>query len=79
MVCVSESYFGNADENFRKGRDVMGTVIIGLIVAVVLFLAGRQLYKDKKNGKSLCGGKCSCCPNGSHCYNGNASHGEIKK
>lgn len=51
----------------------MATVIIGLIVAAVLFLAGRQLYKDKKQGKSLCGGKCSCCPNGCAC------HGEIKK
>ena len=69
----------SADVNFRKGRDDMATVIIGLIVAAVLFLAGRQLYKDKKQGKSLCGGKCSCCPNGSHCFNGYASHGEVKK
>ncbi|MGN0692301.1 MAG: FeoB-associated Cys-rich membrane protein [Oscillospiraceae bacterium] len=51
----------------------MATVIIGLIVAAVLFLAGRQLYKDKKQGKFLCGGKCSSCPNGCAC------HGEIKK
>ncbi|MGN0633369.1 MAG: FeoB-associated Cys-rich membrane protein [Oscillospiraceae bacterium] len=51
----------------------MGTVIIGLIVAAVLFLAIRQLYRDKKQGKSLCGGKCSCCPNGCAC------HREIKK
>ncbi|MDD6991161.1 MAG: FeoB-associated Cys-rich membrane protein [Oscillospiraceae bacterium] len=57
----------------------MATVIIGLIVAAVLFLAGRQLYKDKKQGKSLCGGKCSCCLNGSTCPNGCACHGEIKK
>ncbi|MGN1102528.1 MAG: FeoB-associated Cys-rich membrane protein [Huintestinicola sp.] len=57
----------------------MATIIIGMIVAAVVFLAGRQLYKDKKHGKSLCGGKCSCCPNGCHCSNGYASHGEIKK
>lgn len=69
----------SADVNFRKGRDYMATVIIGLIVAAVLFLAGRQLYKDKKQGKSLCGGKCSCCLNGSTCPNGCACHGEIKK
>lgn len=51
----------------------MATVIIGIIVAVILFLAARQLYVDKKKGKSLCGGKCSSCPNGCAC------HGEIKK
>ncbi|MGN0598555.1 MAG: FeoB-associated Cys-rich membrane protein [Oscillospiraceae bacterium] len=51
----------------------MATVIIGIIVAGVLFFAGRRLYKDKKQGKSLCGGKCSSCPNGCAC------HGEMKK
>ncbi len=50
----------------------MATIIVGLIVALVIFLAARQLYKDKKAGKSLCGGKCSCCPNGCHC------HGDMK-
>ncbi|MGN1087327.1 MAG: FeoB-associated Cys-rich membrane protein [Porcipelethomonas sp.] len=39
----------------------MATFIIGLIVAAVLFLAARQMYKDKKSGKSPCGGKCSDC------------------
>lgn len=51
----------------------MATVIIGIIVAVILFLAARQLYADKKKGKSLCGGKCSSCPNSCAC------HGEMKK
>ena len=51
----------------------MATVIIGLIVAFILFLAARKLYKDKKKGKSLCGGKCSCCGCGCAC------HGEVKK
>lgn len=63
---------GNA-ENFLKGCDYMATVIIALAVALVLFLVARQLYKDKKKGKSLCGGKCSCCPNGCAC------HGEVQK
>ena len=45
----------------------MATVIVGLTVAAVLVLVGRQLYKEKKKGKSLCGGKCSCCPNGCAC------------
>ncbi len=51
----------------------MATVIIGIIVAGILFLAARQLYKDKKNGKSMCGGKCSSCHGCSAC------HGEMKK
>ncbi|MBP1561073.1 MAG: FeoB-associated Cys-rich membrane protein [Oscillospiraceae bacterium] len=46
----------------------MATVIIGIIVGLVIFLAARQLHKDKKKGKSLCGGKCSCCPNGCACH-----------
>ena len=46
----------------------MATIIVGMIVAAILALAGRQIYKDKKNGKSFCGGKCSCCPNGCACH-----------
>ena len=33
----------------------MATLITGVIVAVIIFTAARQLYRDKKNGKSLCG------------------------
>lgn len=40
----------------------MATIIVGLIAAAVLFLAARQLYKDKKSGKSSCGGNCAGCP-----------------
>ena len=50
----------------------MATVIVGLIVAAVLLLAARQLYKDKKSGKSSCGGNCAGCPNGCAC------HGDVK-
>lgn len=50
----------------------MSTVIIGLIVALLLFLAGRKMYKDKRAGKSLCGGKCSGCPNSCACHKGHA-------
>ena len=50
----------------------MATAIIGIIVVFILILAARQLYKDMKKGSSICGGKCSCCPNGCSC------HGEIK-
>ena len=50
----------------------MGTVVVAAALVLVIGLAVRSMIKDKKNGKSLCGGKCSCCPNGCAC------HGEIK-
>ncbi|MCM1328237.1 MAG: FeoB-associated Cys-rich membrane protein [Ruminococcus sp.] len=57
----------------------MATLIVGLIVAAVIFLAARQLWKDKKSGKSSCGGNCSCCPNVcSGCSVSCQSHGDVK-
>ncbi len=51
----------------------MATVIVGLIVAAVLFLAARQLCVDKKKGRSSCGGNCAGCPHAcGHC-------GDVKK
>lgn len=41
----------------------MATLIVGAAVSAVIFLAVRQLYRDKKNGKSSCGGNCAGCPN----------------
>lgn len=41
----------------------MSTVIIALIVAALVFLAARSLYKENKSGGacSACGGSCSGC------------------
>ena len=47
---------------------IISTIVIAVIVAAVLGLAVWQLYKDKKAGKSLCGGKCANCPNGGLCH-----------
>jgi hypothetical protein len=44
----------------------MGTFIVSAIVIAALVLAVISLRKDKKAGKSLCGGKCSECPGGCH-------------
>ncbi len=38
----------------------MGTVVVGVIVAVAVGLAARSLYKDKKVGKG-CNGNCGNC------------------
>lgn len=55
----------------------MATIIVGLIVAAVLFLAARQLYKDKKSGKSSCGGNCAGCPHACSCHVGDCC-GDVK-
>ncbi len=40
----------------------MGTVIVLAILLLVVFLAVRTIYNDKKSGKSCssCGGACGC-------------------
>ena len=40
---------------------IISTVIVGVVIALVVFLSVRKLWKDKKSGKSCCGGNCSCC------------------
>ena len=46
----------------------MSTLIISIVLVAVLFLIGRKIYKDKRAGKSLCGGKCEGCPNCCNCH-----------
>ncbi len=41
---------------------IAGTVIVLMILAAVVFLAVRSIYKDKKKGGSAsCGGDCGRC------------------
>ncbi len=56
----------------------MATVIIALIVAAVLGLAVRKLYKDKKAGKLSCGCGCSNCPNSEFCHGNNKNENKEK-
>lgn len=37
------------------------TVIIALILVLIVGLIIFNMAKDKKQGKSSCGGNCSCC------------------
>ena len=39
----------------------MGTLVIGGILLVIVVLIIRGIIKDKKSGKSSCGGDCSLC------------------
>ena len=44
---------------------ILSTVLVGAVIVFVVFLAVRKLWRDKKNGKTCCGGSCS-----SNCYSG---------
>ncbi|MDD7642000.1 MAG: FeoB-associated Cys-rich membrane protein [bacterium] len=39
----------------------MGTVIVLIALGVIVALIIRSMIKDKKSGKSSCGGDCSRC------------------
>ncbi|BEI60833.1 hypothetical protein Blut17040_18620 [Blautia luti] len=39
----------------------MGTLVVGGILFVIVVLIIRVIVKDKKSGKSSCGGDCSHC------------------
>ncbi len=40
---------------------ILSTVLICLLIAAALFFSVRKLWRDKKNGKTCCGGGCDCC------------------
>ena len=43
----------------------MGTVIVALVLAAIVGLIIWSMVKDKKKGKSSCGGNCAHC--GANC------------
>ena len=45
-----------------------GTIIV--TIALIALVAGIviRMRKDKKQGKSSCGGNCGCCPMGGACH-----------
>ena len=47
--------------------------------ALILLTDGFGIYKDKKRGKSSCGGSCSHCGSHSMCENPKAFFDQIKK
>ncbi len=44
------------------------TIIICVILAAIVFFIIRSMVKDKKQGKSSCGGNCGACPMGGCCH-----------
>ncbi len=45
-----------------------GTILIGLIVLSIVALVVYGMIKDKKSGKSSCGGGCSGCGMSGSCH-----------
>lgn len=45
---------------------IVSTTIVGAILSVIVVLIVYSMVKDRKNGKSQCGGDCSKC--GGHCH-----------
>lgn len=53
----------------------IGTILIVLVLTVMVVLIVRSLIKDRKQGKSSCGGNCGHCPMGGVCHGGEHHHG----
>lgn len=47
----------------------LGTIIVGALLLVVVTLIIRSMIKDKKAGKSSCGGNCAGCGMNCSCHN----------
>ena len=48
-------------------EEIMGTILVAVILAVIVGLIIYSMVRDKKNGKSIqCGGDCKNC--GGHCH-----------
>lgn len=51
----------------------LASIVIVLIVAALVVAVIVKMRKDKKSGKSTCGGNCGCCPMGGSCSAKNPS------
>lgn len=49
-------------------QQYLGTIIICLVLVAVFGLLVWSMIRDKKKGKSSCGGCCSSCAMGCHCH-----------
>lgn len=51
-----------------------GTIAVCALVLVIAALAARTLIRDKKQGKSPCGGSCSGCAGCGSCHSSVQAH-----
>ena len=47
----------------NTGTVIVSIVLIALVTGIII-----RLRKDKKQGKTSCGGNCSCCPMSGSCH-----------
>ncbi|MBR4538376.1 MAG: FeoB-associated Cys-rich membrane protein [Clostridia bacterium] len=47
----------------NAGTILVSLLLIGLVAGIIV-----KLRRDKKQGKSSCGGNCGCCPMGGCCH-----------
>ena len=47
----------------------IGTIVVGLVLLAVVILIVRIMMRDKKQGKSSCGGNCAGCAACGSCHN----------
>ena len=52
----------------QKIAENAGTIAVSLILIGLVAWIIRGLRKDKKQGKSACGGSCGCCPMAGSCH-----------
>ena len=45
---------------------ILGSIGVGIVLAIVLALIIWKIIRDKKAGKSFCGGNCNACGAGCH-------------
>ena len=45
-----------------------GTIIVSIALIVLVIGIVIRMRKDKKQGKSACGGNCGCCPMAGSCH-----------
>lgn len=46
----------------------IATILICLVLVLIVTAIIVKIVKDKKKGKSSCGGTCSSCPMGGSCH-----------
>ena len=54
----------------------IGTIVVSIILIAVVSLIILKMIRDKKAGKTSCGGGCSSCAMGSFCHKGNENDGK---
>ena len=52
---------GQSSIRMQKAVGYMGTIIVLAVLVAIVGLIVRGIIRDKKSGKSSCGGDCSHC------------------